>query len=87
VREIAATAVRRVRACLVRDHHDGSIPVRGGPYDGQRVREIVTTDRGDWVLERGYLCRPVDRRGTPQSQLPYVLRDGVYEWNEGRSMS
>jgi hypothetical protein len=56
--------------------------VVGGPYDGRRVRELLTVGDGSWVMDRYWLCRPEGRRGTPRQSYPYALRDGKYVWTE-----
>lgn len=71
----------RRRARTRRARLSGSTPVVGGPYDGQRVREIATTPDGAWIRDRYYLCLPPERRVTRDS-YPYQLRDGVYVWNQ-----
>lgn len=65
-----------------RANQPGSIPVVGGPYDGRRVREIVTTPEGAWILDRAYLCKPPERRRPPHDSYPYRLQDGAYVWNQ-----
>jgi hypothetical protein len=62
-----------------------AIPVRGGPLDGQRVRHVLTTADGEWIMDRAHYCQPPDQRGQPRATYPYVLRDGVYVWNESRN--
>lgn len=59
------------------------IEVVGGPWNGQRVREVLVVD-GTWVMDRAWLCRPVERRGRPRESWPYRLRDGRYVWDEVR---
>jgi len=83
MREVDLTVIRRAWSRVARRDTLG-IPVHGGPFDGQRVREIVTTPTGQWVGDRTYLCQPEGQR-TSRTNIPYVLRDGAYVWDPNQN--